>query len=47
LKAAYPGKVIAALTEEEYETWFDLFVGKNEGWKQDDAPNPQLFPQKV
>jgi Ca2+-binding EF-hand superfamily protein len=42
LEAAYPGKVVAALTEEEYATWFDLLAGKNEEWKRDDAPNPQV-----
>ena len=42
LEAVYPGKVAAAHTEEEYETWFDLLVGKNEDWKRDDAPNPQI-----
>ncbi len=42
LEAAFPGKVISATTEEEYATWFDLLAGKNEEWKRDDTPNPQL-----
>jgi hypothetical protein len=42
LENAYPGKVTAALTIEEYATWFDLLAGKNEDWRRDDAPNPQI-----
>jgi hypothetical protein len=42
LEAAFPGKVVAALTEEEYATWFDLLAGKNGEWRKADAPNPQV-----
>lgn len=43
LEAAFPGKVTDARTEEEYGTWYDLLVGKNDDWKRD-ATNPQLVP---
>jgi Ca2+-binding EF-hand superfamily protein len=42
LEAAYPGKVVAALTEDEYATWFDLLIGKNEEWRKADAANPRI-----
>lgn len=37
LEAAFPDKVVNALTEEEYATWFVLLAGKNEEWRRDDA----------
>lgn len=37
LEAAFPEKVVNALTEEEYATWFALLAGKNEEWRRDDA----------
>ena len=42
LEGAYPGKVVAALTEDEYATWYDLLAGKNEDWRRDAAPTPQV-----
>ncbi len=42
LESTFPGKVVAALTEDEYATWFDLLAGKNDEWRRDDAPNPQI-----
>ena len=42
LEAAYPGKVVAALTEDEYATWFDLLAGKNDDWRRDAAPTPAV-----
>jgi Ca2+-binding EF-hand superfamily protein len=42
LEAAYPGKVVAAITDEEYLTWFDLLAGKDGTWKKTDASNPQI-----
>jgi EF hand len=41
LEAAFPGKVADARTEEEYATWYDLLIGKNDEWKRD-ATNAQL-----
>ncbi|MBY0458935.1 MAG: EF-hand domain-containing protein [Gemmataceae bacterium] len=42
LEAAYPDKVVHALTDDEYATWFALLIGKNEEWKREDCPSPQL-----
>jgi Ca2+-binding EF-hand superfamily protein len=42
LESAFPGKVVAAITDEQYATWFDLLAGKNEEWRKADAPNPQI-----
>ncbi len=42
LEGVFPSKVVAALTEDEYATWFDLLAGKNEDWRRDDAANPQI-----
>jgi hypothetical protein len=49
LEAAFPGKVADARTEEEYGTWYDLLVGKNEEWKRDaaSAQLAQLFDKVV
>jgi Ca2+-binding EF-hand superfamily protein len=41
LEAAFPGKVVNAVTDDEYATWFDLVAGKNEEWRRD-AASPQL-----
>jgi Ca2+-binding EF-hand superfamily protein len=41
LEAAFPGKVVNALTEDEYATWYDLLASKNEEWKRD-AAGPAL-----
>lgn len=42
LEFAFPGKVVEATTVEEYATWFELLVGKDDQWWRDDAPTPQL-----
>jgi Ca2+-binding EF-hand superfamily protein len=42
LEAAYPGKVTNPTTVDEYGSWFDLLIGKNEEWRRTDAANAQI-----
>lgn len=42
LETAYPDKVVSAITDEEYGTWFTLLAGKNEEWRRDDSTSPAI-----